>query len=122
MGLLITVPPDLKAVLESVVRKERAGGDDHAVLAPEALDKLMRSLEIVNHDPGSSKITSGCRKEVLPLDCEEGGGSDEWKYEVERGESPHMGRTRLECIPVGFLKELLPGILSVHSERLKGEK
>ncbi len=122
MGLLITIPPDLEEVLESVVRKERAGGDDHAVLVPEALDQLTRSLESVNYDPGSSKITSGYGKEVFPLDCEESGRSDEWKCEVQRGESPHTGKTRLKCIPVGFLKELLPGILSVHSGRLKGEK
>ncbi len=110
MGLLITVTPALKAVLESVVIKERAVGDDHGVLASEALDQLTTSLKRVNHDPDSSTITSGCRKEVLPSDFEEGGGSDESKCGVESG------------IRVGFLKELLPGILSVHQGRLKGEK
>ncbi len=121
MGLLVTVPTALQAVLESVARKERDGGDDHAVLEREVLNWLTRSFERVNHDSGSCRITSGCRKEVLPSDCEEGSVSHAWKSEVESGESPDMGRTQLEYMPVSFLKELLPCILSVHSGGLKGE-
>ncbi len=110
MVLMITVPPALKAVLESVVSKETPGGDDRGVLASEALGQLTTSRERVHHDPDNSTITLECRKEVVPSsDFEEGRGSDKPKREVE------------SRIQVSLLKGLLPGILSVNQGSLKGE-